>query len=436
MKRLISLFLAAVLLLSFAGCNKKDKYKDVDMQELADIEQSGAKEYKSPVLIILGDGNDIFGITQCGNLVIVDNPDEEKLRSGMVVAMMDIKVDDDGTRSGTFTRPFTQTYQRPVYAETNNAPKTCVVMLLENAINNGTNAALEDYKIVKVTRDGFYGDHINEGAGIVDCTVLADIKPARNITYYGNVGEDGWVRNKEFKFTIWGAAKTWFLKSENPIESTYSDYTTSGTIGESKVLHVTDDMLYQYACLGAEDDVRTYNFEKEYDADEDYDYAENETAAFYTSLFALNGKDEMEVYLEKLPNILFNFADYYEKKLYLSSVFYSGEIETRGDIFGYIDQADKKYHKILEKGSVFGTQGEKIYVLGKINDDSEQLLHCIDIKTGKIVWSHKLPYEIPSINNVTLSRIKDGYIHIYYGEYNEAYKVSIVDGSYSFAVSN
>ncbi len=431
---------SAVLLLR--GGEDDDLYKNFNEDEQYQLEKNGAKEYSSPVLVIYGEEGQLIGVTQLGNKVYLDNPDNIPVEQGGVASRIQITVGDDGIRRGTLCYPYSTNVNPTIYCSQEEAPEKMAEMRIRRLMNSPGYASILDYKINSVTVKELKSGE--EGTAIINFTVNCDILPSKFGEVYGLPDNDGWCRGREYDYAIWGTYDTWCLLGEDPILELTGNYTESDTrVVTETQLYMDDDCMLRYACfefpeqsiltdvpLGDEEDYAAQGIDTE--LLDDYEEPEN----YFTELFVIERTNNSRLIIEHgMENLQYNYVTDSNGKVYLTTKYWDVDSEPTISHLICFDSKTMSVTRIIDRGVVLGITDETLYAYGSRTVEGvyrPQDIYAIDLATGNIKWATE-PVMIATEENTFIEQgVYDGYLHVMYARDKVVFKLDEVTGEWSF----
>ena len=436
----VALIIGIVLALLPKDSKDDDLYKNFDENEQYELEKNGASQYSSPVLVVYGQDDELIGVTQLGNKVYLDNPENISVSQGSIASKIDITVGEDGVRRGTLCYPYSTNLNMALYCPQGEAPEKMADMKIKSLMNSPGYASIRDYKINSVTEKKV--DSGEEGTAIINFTVNCDMRPSEFAKVYGFPDEDGWCRNLEYDYAIWGTNETWYLLGDDPISELSGYYLDEEEqVWEETRLYADDRYVLSYACfesphqsiltdvpLGNEDEY----IEQGIDVTNLDDYEEM-IELYYTELFVLDMKNGSKTIIEHgLQNFQYEHIASYNGKVYLTTKEWDSSAQAKTQDLVCYDVASMKLTPILDKGVVLAMTEDTLYAHGIDPADGTQCVCSIDIATGRINWvtEHRIP--VTDRNVAVMQGVYDGYLHLMYTEYKVVFRLNEQTGEWSF----
>lgn len=431
---------AAVFLMR--GDDENDMYKHFDENEQYQLEKDGAKEYSSPVLVLYGQDEQLVGVTQLGNKVYLDNPEGITVISGSVATKIDITVDDDGVRRGNLCYPYSTNTLLPVYGSQEDAPRLMADMRMKSLMNTPGYSSITDYKInsveVKKVTSG------EPGTAIIDFTLNCDVIPSEFGDIFGEPDAEGWCRNLEYDFVLWGSEGTWHQLGEDPIIDRTGNY-SEGQIKntDQTTLFVNEEHMINYACFEQPDQsiltdepMNSEGAEDEgIDVDEMELEAEAETETFYTQLFAMNADGTVNIIEQGMKNMQYAFITERNNKVYMTSSIWNSQSEVMSSHLVCYDLNTRRVDRIIDRCVLLGITDDTIYAYGSNVIDGvyrPQDIYAVDMATGTIKWMTE-PVMIADETNTFIEQgVYDGYLHVMYASDKLVFKLAEDTGEWSF----
>ena len=415
------------------GSDTNDLYESFGEDEQYVLEKNGAKEYSSPVLIIHSEDK-LIGVTQLGNKVYLDNPDNISVEQGSVASRVQITVGDDGVRRGTLCYPYSTNVNLPVYDLQSKAPEKMADMRIKRLMHSPGSASITDYKINSVTQDQVLSGE--KGTAVIHFTVNCDIKPSKFVEAYGEPDGDGWCRGLEYNYSIWGTNETWYMLGEDPIDDLTGNYSESSTrVIEQTQLFVNDEMALGYACFKSPEqsiltDAPLVEMEEE-EAGEDYE----EIITYYTQLFAVDMNGNITIIEEGMQNLQYNFITESNGKVYLNTTKWASEGESEASHIVCYDINNMRVTRIMDRGVILGITEDTLYAYGSNTVNGvyrPQDIYSIDLATGNIKWATE-PVMYATYDNAFIEQgVYDGYLYVMYSKDKLVFKLSEQTGEWSF----
>ncbi len=436
-----ALIIGAVTAFLLLGGDEDDTYKAFDENEQYMFEKNGAKEYSSPVLVVYGEDDQLVGVTQLGNKVYLDNPDNINIKQGCVATTIEIKVDDDGVRRGNLCYPYSTNTNLPVYGSQDNAPRMMIDMRLKSLMNTPGYASITDYKINSVTVGKV--DSAETGTAVVNFKVNIDVHPSKFGDIYGDPDSEGWCKGLEYDYAIWGTEGIWYQIGDDPIVERTGNYSNgSMRIIEETTLFVNDDHMINYACFESpEQSILTDAPINRGEPDESVDVDENEleedaeVVTYYTQLFSMNSDGTIDIIEQGMRNLQYAFITDCNNKIYLTSSVWNSDSEVMPSHLICYDLNTKRITRIMDRCALLGITDDTIYAYGSnmINGVYRpQDIYAVDMATGTIKWVTE-PVMIADETNTFIEQgVYDGYLHVMYASDKLVFKLDEQTGEWSF----
>lgn len=209
--RLLKIILLCVLILSLSGCAQKltgPQIQNKENQPADEVQKPSdaikPEQYNTKLIFIKESGGNWLVVDDKGFIHEVSPQDMIDLKPGMVCENAQVTVNPSGEYLVTFDYPYSLRHVYKVIASREDAPNAYAGLILDNLIYNGnTDYAISEYELkdVKVTKAC--------SSGCMDVSMSFDAKPLKEAFLWGIPNQDGFIRDREFNFTLYGAEDTW-----------------------------------------------------------------------------------------------------------------------------------------------------------------------------------------------------------------------------------
>ena len=402
--RLIRIVLLSVLVLGLGGCAQETSNSQVQDQNVQDLTNSSAKELDESVSAFQSQSYEtrlVFITKQGENWLVVDdkglihevNYSADDVAPGSVCDYGLVTETSPGEYEVVLNYPYISTYAPKVHASYEDAAAAYAELILKNLVYNGDPGyAVSEYNLKSVEVRKAYNQ------GRLDVFMSFDVKPLQGAFYWGIPESDGFVRNRSFSFTIYGAEDTWLAvdalypyledgKWPTPSETQYTP------IGIQKVIYEDDEWSYY------SDGIMLPQTEA---------LKEANLTEYSGTINRINrNSGEIEQLYRGDRNTDYKLFTKNADKIYILSDTWVPFSEGRPSYFGVLDLETKEYKQLIEGMVIRGTvKDDKGYLFA---DDK---IMEIDLETSTTRNISVLPvFPNYSYEYVHVNRVMDGKLY-------------------------
>ena len=427
--KVLRIFIIIVLLLSLIGCTQETitpantqeekttqgetaAQEDNTSQEGKEArEERGTQEEQYQTrLIFIKKTAEVWNIVdERGNIHQVNVTQVDSSMQPGCTTRGKVTISQTGETSVDIDPGYSMSYVQPVKASYEEAPVTYAALLLDNSLYSGyPDYAISEYDLKDVQVKKAYG------LGRIDAVMIFDAKPMEGAYWWGQVESDGWVRNKQINFTIYGAEGTWlsidtifqyFSPDYEPIEPPKTKYTPTEN----------QNVIY-------EDDQWSYFGDKDFLPPRNSDPLYADIKEYMGIIKRVNRESgEVEILYQGDRNYSYGLFCRYNNLLYILSDTWEPFSEGRPGYFGVLDLETKEYKKLIDGAVVRAAiDGKTGYLFA-----NDKLIE-IDLQTANLKTIGSLNF-FPnySYDGIQVNRIKDG--KMYFGVFSHTVKQYVID---------
>ncbi|WP_242831337.1 hypothetical protein [Desulfitobacterium dehalogenans] len=403
---LMLLILIFVLIFGVTGC-VQEAGTSLDIPEAEKLNL--AEEYTTQVVFIKKTNNTWLAVDERGNIHQVNVAEVDPSVQSGCTTRGKVTINPSGDFLLDIDSGYGMSYIQQIKASYEEAPKAYAELLLDNFLySSNPDYAVSEYDLKTVQVKKAYR------SGRIDAVIIFDVKPREGAYWWGESDHEGYARNRQVGFTLYGAEETWlsveqiaqyFSPDYKPIEMPKTQYAPS-----EKQNVIYEDELWSY--YGDKDFLPPRNNEPAYATIKEY----------LGSIHRVNRQSgETERLYQGDRNYTYNLLGKYDNKLYILSDTWEPASEGRPGYFGVLDLETKKYRKLIEGGVIRAAiDGEKGYLFA--NDK----LMRIDLGTAAIERTYSLGfYPNYSYDVIRVNRIRDG--KMYFGFWGFTMKHYVID---------
>jgi len=391
----------AVLLFSLIGCTQ-EAYNQDEMLSL--------QEQYETTLVFVKKTDDVWNIVdERGNIHRINVLQVDPSIQPGCTGRGKVTINETGETSLDIDPGYSMSYVQLVKASYEGAPAAYASLLLDNFLYSS-------YPGYAISAYDLKGVQIKEthGQGRIDAVMTFDAKPCEGAYWWGEVESDGWVRNRQIEFTIYGAEETW-LSTGLTYKYFSSNYIPIETPKTKYMPTENQNVIY-------EDEQWSYYGDKKFLPPRSNDPLYADIKEYMGIIKRVNRQTgKVETLYQGDRNYSYKLFCRYNKLLYLLSDTWEPMSEGRPGYFGVLDMETKEYRKLIDGNVVRATiDGERGYLFA--NDT----LMEVDLKTSstKTIGSLNF-YPNYSYDGLAVNRIRDG--KMYFGVFGSSLKQYVID---------